>query len=313
MSAFDAQRFGRVGLALGGDSAEREVSLRSGRAVFDALVRLGVDVVELDGVRTTVEAAAAGQIDCVFNVMHGRGGEDGCLQGALAAFDMPVTGSGLLASALAMDKLQTKRIWRACGLPTPDWRVAESPEQAMAIAAELAAPLFVKPAREGSSVGMCRVDLAEQLPGALENALRHDRQALVERLIDGPEFTASLLGDRVLPLIRIETPRIFYDYDAKYASNDTRYHCPCGLDTETEEALAALAQDAFELLGCSGWGRVDFLLDREGQPWLLEANTVPGMTDHSLVPMAARAAGLSFDALVARVLEAALPGPGGGR
>jgi D-alanine-D-alanine ligase len=313
MSAFDAQRFGRVGLALGGESAEREVSLRSGRAVFDALVRLGVDVVELDGVRATVEAAASGRIDCVFNVMHGRGGEDGCLQGALAAYAMPVTGSGLLASALSMDKLQTKRIWRACGLPTPDWRVAESPEDAVSIAAELPAPLFVKPAREGSSVGMRRVESANQLPEALDNALRHDRCALVERLIDGPEFTASLLGDRVLPLVRIETPRTFYDYDAKYASDDTRYHCPCGLDEDTEAGLAALAREAFELLGCSGWGRIDFLLDGDGQPWLLEANTVPGMTDHSLVPMAARAAGLSFDDLVARILEDVLPTAGGVR
>lgn len=311
MSAFDPRPFGRVGLAFGGESAEREVSLRSGRAVFDALVRLGVDAVELDGVRATVEAAASRQIDCVFNVMHGRGGEDGCLQGALAAYEMPVTGSGLLASALAMDKLQTKRIWRACGLPTPDWRVAEAPDDALAIAAELATPLFVKPAREGSSVGMCRVDAAEQLPEALDHALRYDRQVLVERLIDGPEFTASLLGDRVLPLVRIETPHSFYDYDAKYESGDTRYHCPCGLDDETERALAALAQEAFDLLGCSGWGRVDFLLDGAGQPWLLEANTVPGMTDHSLVPMAAKAAGLSFDALVARILET-LPMPRGG-
>jgi len=308
MSAFDAARFGRVGLALGGDSAERAISLRSGRAVAGALARLGADVVELDGVRATVEAAAAGRIDCVFNVLHGRGGEDGCLQGALAALAVPVTGSGVLASALAMDKLQTKRVWRACGLPTPDWQVAESPDEAVDIAETLPTPLFVKPAREGSSVGMRRVDVPDQLADALANALDHDRQVLVERLVDGPEYTASMLGDAVLPLIRIETPRDFYDYDAKYASKDTRYHCPCGLDEETEQALAALAREAFEVLGCGGWGRVDFLLDVDGLPWLLEANTVPGMTDHSLVPMAAKAAGLDFDTLVGRILETAADG-----
>ncbi|NKI34326.1 D-alanine--D-alanine ligase [Wenzhouxiangella sp. XN79A] len=308
MSAFNAQRFGRVGLALGGDSAERAVSLRSGRAVAEALARLGVEFVELDGVRATVEAAAAGRIDRVFNVLHGRGGEDGCLQGALAAYGIPLTGSGLLASALSMDKLQTKRIWRACGLPTPDWQVAESDRDAARIAATLQPPLFVKPAREGSSVGMGRVDAPEQLEAALANALKHDQRALVERLVDGPEYTASLLHDDVLPLIRIETPRDFYDYDAKYASNDTQYHCPCGLAADEEAALAALAREAFRVLGCSGWGRVDFLLDRDGRPWLLEANTVPGMTDHSLVPMAAQAAGLDFDALVGRILETAVGG-----
>jgi D-alanine-D-alanine ligase len=308
MSAFDAKRFGRVGLALGGDSAERAISLKSGRAVAAALARLGVDVVELDGVRATVEAAAAGRIDRVFNVLHGRGGEDGCLQGALLALEVPVTGSGVLASALAMDKLQTKRVWRACGLPTPDWQVAESADDAADIAEALPMPLFVKPAREGSSVGMRRVDRPDQLADALANALNHDRQVLVERLVDGPEYTASMLGDATLPLIRIETPRDFYDYDAKYASNDTRYHCPCGLDEDTEQALAALAYEAFDVLGCSGWGRVDFLVDRDGLPWLLEANTVPGMTDHSLVPMAAKAAGLDFDALVGRILETAAGG-----
>ena len=305
MSAFDAGRFGRVGLALGGESAERAISLKSGRAVAAALERLGADIVELDGVRATVDAAAAGRIDRVFNILHGRGGEDGCLQGALAAYGVPMTGSGLLASALSMDKLQTKRVWRACGLPTPDWQVAESADDAADIAELLPMPLFVKPAREGSSVGMRRVDRADRLADALAHALEHDRQVLVERLVDGPEYTASVLGETVLPLIRIETPRDFYDYDAKYASGDTRYHCPCGLDAGTEDGLAALAREAFEVLGCSGWGRVDFLLDGDGRPWLLEANTVPGMTDHSLVPMAAQVAGLTFDALVGRILETA--------
>lgn len=302
MNAFDSSSFGRVGLALGGESAEREVSLASGRAVAAALGRLGVDFIELDGVRAVLDAASHGRIDRVFNVLHGRGGEDGCLQSVLAALDVPVTGSGLLASALAMDKLQTKRIWRSVGLPTPDWRVAASTQDAPAIVDAIGLPLFVKPVREGSSVGMSRVDDGADLADAIHSALEHDSRALVERLVDGPEYTASVLEGRILPLIRIETPHDFYDYDAKYAANDTQYHCPCGLDAETEQRFAELSRRAFEALGGSGWGRVDFLLDRAGDPWLLEANTVPGMTDHSLMPMAARAAGLDFDTLVARVL-----------
>ncbi|WP_318284916.1 D-alanine--D-alanine ligase [Halomonas denitrificans] len=302
---FDADRWGTVGLALGGDSAEREVSLNSGRAVAAALERLGVEFVELDGVRAVLDAAGDGRIDRVFNVLHGRGGEDGCLQGVLSAVGVPVTGSGILASALAMDKLQTKRVWRAIGLPTPDWRVARSADEAGAILETLEPPLFVKPAREGSSVGMRRVDEAGDLAPAIANALEHDDRALVERLVDGPEYTAAILGDRALPLIRIETPRAFYDYQAKYASDDTRYHCPCGLAADVEAQLAQLACRAFDALGGRGWGRVDFLLDGDGNPWLLEANTVPGMTDHSLVPMAAKAAGLDFDALVAEVLATA--------
>ncbi len=303
--AFDATRYGTVGLAFGGDSAERDVSLNSGRAVAAALGRLGVEFIELDGVRAVLDAAAAGRIDCVFNVLHGRGGEDGCLQGVLSALGVPATGSGVLASALAMDKLQTKRVWRAIGLPTPDWRVATSPDDADAIADALSVPLFVKPAREGSSVGMGRVEAPAALAPAIADALQHDDRSLVERLVDGPEYTAAILGDRTLPLIRIETPRAFYDYQAKYAANDTRYHCPCGLPAAEEARLAGLARRAFDALGGRGWGRVDFLLDGDGSPWLLEANTVPGMTDHSLVPMAANAAGLDFDALVAAVLATA--------
>lgn len=302
MSRSEATTFDRLALVYGGDSAEREISLRSGRAVAGALTRLGIAFEVFDGPREVVDAAREGRIDTVFNMLHGRGGEDGCLQGALALYRVPVTGSGVLASALTMDKLQTKRVWRAVGLPTPEWCVAASPDDADTIAGALGMPVFVKPAREGSSVGMSRVlDVAELGP-AIERALAHDRTVLVERMIQGPEYTAAILHDRALPLIRIATPRDFYDFDAKYETDDTEYHCPCGLPAEREAQLQAMALEAFTTLGCNGWGRVDFLLDGDGNPWLLEANTVPGMTDHSLVPMAAAVAGLDFDELVGRIL-----------
>lgn len=305
MSPTTAPDFGRLALVYGGDSAERVISLRSGRAVGAALQRLGIAHEVFDGPREVVEAVCAGRIDTVFNMLHGGGGEDGCLQGALALFDVPVTGSGVLATALTMDKLQTKRVWRAVDLPTPDWRVATDPADADAIAAALGLPVFVKPAREGSSVGTTRVRQAAELGPAIASAVAHGGTALVERMIQGPEFTAAILHDKALPLIRIATPRDFYDFDAKYETDDTEYHCPCGLPGEREAELQAMALEAFGLLGCSGWGRVDFLLDGDGKPWFLEVNTVPGMTDHSLVPMAAAAAGLDFDQLVARILQTA--------
>ena len=294
-----------LGLVFGGDSAEREVSLRTGAAVAGALDRSGIDYQAFDGAPAVVDAAREGRVGRVLNMLHGRGGEDGCLQGALALYGVPVSGSGVLASALTMDKLQTKRVWRAAGVPTPDWRIARSPRDAAAIGADLGPPVFVKPAREGSSVGMSRVMEAGQLAAAVSRALEHDDCVLVERLIEGPEYTAAVLDREVLPLIRIATPRDFYDYDAKYHAGDTEYHCPCGLDPAREEALRALALQAFDVLGCRGWGRVDFLLDPQGEPRLLEVNTVPGMTDHSLVPMAAAAAGIDFDQLVMRILDTA--------
>ncbi|MDT8450622.1 MAG: D-alanine--D-alanine ligase [Wenzhouxiangellaceae bacterium] len=302
MSGVDANRFGRLALVHGGTSAEREVSLRSGVAVAAALEALEIRFETFDGPRAVVEAAAAGRIDCVLNMLHGRGGEDGCLQGALALWGVPVTGSGVLASALTMDKLKTKQVWRACGMPTPDWRVATAPGQADEILAGLGVPVFVKPAREGSSVGMSRVVEPDGLAGAIARALEHDRTALVEPLVDGPEYTCAVLAGEALPLIRIATPREFYDYEAKYSSDQTEYHCPCGLDPARERTLRTLALQAFDVLGCRGWGRVDFLVDGDHRPWLLEVNTVPGMTDHSLVPMAAAAAGLSFEQLVWRIL-----------
>ena len=299
------EQLGRLALVYGGESAEREISLRSGRAVSAALDRRGIAHAAFDGPRAVVDAAREGRIDTVFNMLHGRGGEDGCLQGALSLYDVPVTGSGVLASALTMDKLQTKRVWRAVGLPTPEWQVAGDPADADAMADAIDFPAFVKPTREGSSVGMSRVLEPAGLKAAVERALEHDRTALVERMIQGPEYTAAILGDTASPLIRIATPREFYDFDAKYEAGDTEYHCPCGLNSRQEAEFRSLALQAFGVLGCRGWGRIDFLLDGDGNPWLLEANTVPGMTDHSLVPMAAAAAGLNFDQLVERILQTA--------
>ncbi|NEZ04753.1 D-alanine--D-alanine ligase [Wenzhouxiangella sp. XN201] len=306
MSLGDPRKFGQVALVIGGDSGEREVSLRGGRAIAAALEKLGVQHSVVDGPRRLLEQVATGHYDRVFNLLHGRGGEDGTLQGALRIYGVPITGSGVLASALSMDKLQSKRIWTACDLPTPPWAVAHRVDDAEAIVEHMAPPMFVKPAREGSSLGMSRVTGADQLRPALEKALAHDETVLVERMIRGREYTAAILGERVLPLIRLETPREFYDYEAKYESGDTHYLCPCGLDEASEASLAELCMHAFRVLGTSGWGRVDLMVDEDDKPWLLEVNTTPGMTDHSLMPMAAQAAGIDFEELVWRILETSL-------
>lgn len=306
MKLGDPRKFGQVALVVGGESGEREVSLKGGRAVAAAMEKLGIQFSVVDGPRRLLEHVAAGHYDRVFNLLHGRGGEDGTLQGALSIYGVPVTGSGVLASALTMDKLQSKRVFTACGLPTPGWAVAHSVDDFEQILQALAPPLFVKPAREGSSLGMSRVTEAEALRPALEKALSHDETVLVERMIQGEEYTAAVLGDRVLPLIRLETPREFYDYEAKYESGDTSYRCPCGLDEATEDRLAGLCLEAFRVLGASGWGRVDLMVGEDAQPWLLEVNTTPGMTDHSLMPMAAAAAGIEFEELIWRILETSL-------
>lgn len=307
MTKMDAHRLGHVALVVGGDSAEREVSLRGGRAVAAALERLGVQFSVVDGPRRLLEQVAAGHFDRVFNLLHGRGGEDGALQGALRLYGVPVTGSGVLGSALTMDKVQTKRVWRACGLPTPAWQVVHGSDDTAArvepIVAELGLPLFVKPAREGSSIGMSRVSEPHDLQAALELARGHDDEVLIERLICGREFTAAVLGDQVLPLIELRTGREFYDYEAKYESGDTQYLCPCELPEGLEAALAQVCLQAFQTVGASGWGRVDFMLDETDEPWLLEVNTTPGMTEKSLMPMAARAAGIEFEELVWRILN----------
>jgi D-alanine-D-alanine ligase len=241
----------------------------------------------------------------VFIALHGRFGEDGTVQGVLEWLGIPYTGSGVLASALAMDKLRTKRMWAAEGLPSAPYAVLDKDADLKAVAKRLGVPMFVKPASEGSSVGMTKVRKAAALGEAFALAVNYDPVVLAEKFIDGPELTVGILGEQVLPIIRIETPREFYDYEAKYLANDTRYLIPCGLSKAKEQQLQALSLKAFRALGCRGWGRVDLMLDKRGKPYLLEINTSPGMTDHSLVPMAARAVGLSYEDLCVKVLELA--------
>jgi len=297
--------FGRVAVLMGGPSAEREVSLKSGNAVLAALKRQDVDAHGIDADKSTLRLLEDGGFDRVFIVLHGRWGEDGVIQGALEVLDIPYTGSGVLGSALGMDKLRSKYLWSAAGIPTPEYAMLEPGIDLGKIAAKLGLPMFVKPAREGSSLGISKAKTVAELKAAWETAAKYDDQVIAERFIDGAELTCGILGDRALPLIRIETDREFYDYEAKYILDTTRYLCPCGLPADRERAIQALAQRAFDALGCSGWGRVDFMLDKAGQAYALEVNTVPGMTDHSLVPKAAKQAGMDFDQLVLRILETA--------
>jgi D-alanine-D-alanine ligase len=297
------QDFGRVALLMGGQSTEREVSLKSGAAVLTALQNRGVQVEALDIVPDLPRQLMEGGFERVFIALHGRGGEDGVIQGMLETLGLPYTGSGVLASALAMDKLKTKQLWLGIGLPTPEFVLLVEPTDLGEVVERLGLPLIVKPVREGSSVGMTKVTEKEQLAAAYKKAATYDREVIVERWIEGAEYTASILGQQLLPLIRLETPRAFYDYEAKYSEATTRYLCPCGLPPGEERALQALAWRAFQALRGSGWGRVDLMVDRSGQPWLLEVNTIPGLTDHSLVPMAARQAGIGFEALVLCILE----------
>jgi len=304
--ASDPVAFGKVAVLMGGWSAERAVSLVSGQAVLRGLQARGVDAHGIDVDRGILNVLADGGFDRAFIVLHGRGGEDGVMQGALELLGLPYTGSGVLASALGMDKLRTKQVWVGAGLPTPPWRLVESAVELAEAAAALGLPLAVKPSREGSSIGVSRVDDPAQFQAAWERAAACDSLVLVEPWIVGQEYTGGLLQDEALPLIRLETPRTFYDYEAKYHADDTRYLCPCGLPKVREAELRDLVRRAFAAVGCAGWGRIDLLVDAQDQPWLLEVNTVPGMTDHSLVPMAARVAGLSFEDLVWRILETSL-------
>ena len=306
------ESFGKVAVLMGGWSAEREVSLKSGKAVLEALLRSGVDAIGIDVDRNIVSTLQAAAVDRVFNIVHGRGGEDGVIQGALETLGIPYTGSGVLASALSMDKLRTKLLWQGAGLPTPPFEVLREGFDSAQVVAKLGLPIMVKPAHEGSSIGMSKVNKLEELLPAWRQARQHDEVILAESWISGGEYTASILGREALPLIKLETNKDFYDYDAKYVSNDTRYICPCGLDAAAEARYQALALQAFDALGSVGWGRVDMMLDAKGNPWLLESNTLPGMTDHSLVPMAAKAAGLSFDDLVLRILQHSMEGGVGG-
>jgi D-alanine-D-alanine ligase len=296
-------QFGRVAVLYGGVSSERAVSLLSGKAVIEALLRRGVAAEGFDPAEGPLSELAERGFTRVWIALHGPGGEDGTVQGALECLGLPYTGSGVLGSALGMDKLRTKRLAQAIGVPTADYRVLVEPEDLPLALERLGLPMIVKPATQGSSVGMTRVERAEQLEGAWREALRFEPVVFAEPWITGGEYTVAILQGVALPSIRIETPRAFYDYEAKYLASDTRYHCPSGLSGQAEAHLASLALAAFDACGAEGWGRADFMMDRTGRPLLLEINTVPGMTDHSLVPMAARAAGIDFDELVWRVLE----------
>ncbi len=305
-STRDPQTFGRVAVLYGGKSAEREVSLKSGAAVLAALQSAGVDAFGIDVDDHLLARLSSERIDRAFIVLHGRGGEDGSMQGLLECAGIPYTGSGILASALAMDKLRTKQVWQSLGLPTPRHAVLASEADCRAAAESLGFPLIVKPAHEGSSIGMAKVGGVAELIAAWRGASAYDTQVLVEQWIQGPEFTIATLRGTVLPPIGLGTPHTFYDYDAKYVANDTQYRIPCGLDAAKEQELKDLSARACEAVGIQGWARVDVMQDDTGAFWLLEVNTVPGMTDHSLVPMAARAAGLDFQQLVLAILDASL-------
>lgn len=298
--------FGKVAVLMGGTAAEREISLESGAAVLSALQRSGVNAksVDWDG-KLPLQLSEKG-FDRVFNALHGRGGEDGRIQAVLETMGLPYTGSGILGSALAMDKARTKLIWAGLGIPTPDFMAPEQEPDAQEVVNRLGLPLMVKPAHEGSSFGASKVEKAEALVPAWRKAREFDDSVLIEQWITGAEYTIGILADKVLPMIKLETPRSFYDYEAKYQENTTRYICPCGLEAEREEQIQQTGLQAFQAVGCSGWGRVDVILDQQGAPYFIEVNTVPGMTSHSLVPMAAKQAGIGFDELVIRILESSL-------
>lgn len=295
--------FGRVAVLLGGTAAERPISLKSGNAVLSALQAQGVQAEAFDPAERSV--AELKNFDRAFIVLHGRGGEDGCMQGLLELLEIPYTGSGVLASALGMDKARTKQLWLGCGLPTPNYRRLNANNQEQVIH-DLGLPIMIKPSHEGSSIGMCKVSEATDLPAAYAIAAQYDSEIIAETWITGSEYTVVILDDRALPVIRLQTDRNFYDFEAKYNSNDTQYLCPCGLSAEKEQELQAIALQAFSAVGAKGWGRIDAMMDEQGKFWLLEVNTVPGMTDHSLVPMAAKAEGMSFEQLVVKILQQTL-------
>ncbi len=294
--------YGRVALLYGGPSSEREVSLKSGAAVLKALLARGIDAQGIDVQPDIGSRLLAGGFSRVFLILHGRFGEDGAIQGFLEVLGLPYTGSGITASALAMDKALSKAVWVASGVPTPDYALIHKEEDLAAAAGRLGFPLIIKPVAEGSSIGITKVRAQAELRDAYRAAARYGR-VLAERCVVGAEYTCAILAGRALPVIRLETPRDFYDYEAKYVLDTTQYHCPAGLSPREEQQVQELALRAFEALGAQGWGRVDFMRDADGRFYVLELNTAPGMTDHSLVPMAARAAGLSFEDLVVTILD----------
>lgn len=300
-----AKEFGKVAVLFGGRSAEREISILSGTAVLEALRRGGVDAHAFDPAQRDLSELRRDGFERVFIALHGRYGEDGTVQGALELMGLPYTGSGVMASALCMDKVRTKMVWVAAGLPTPRWDVLYPRSDWTEVARKLGLPLIVKPAREGSTIGLTKVTQADQLAQAYALAAGHDPLVLAEEFVEGVELTAAFLGERALPLIRIEAPQGNYDYHNKYFSDETRYHCPSGLPAEVEKDIQACVMRAAHVLDCQGWGRADLILRADGSYALLEINTSPGMTGHSLVPMAAKAVGISFDELVLRILELA--------
>ncbi len=297
--------YGKVAVLFGGRSAEREVSLKSGAAVLAALQRSGVDAHAFDPAKRNLQELVDDCFDCTFIALHGRYGEDGMVQGALELLGIPYTGSGVMASALGMDKWRSKLVWQSGQLPVPEFLMIDEKSCSADVVEKLGLPLFVKPANEGSSVGISKVKTESELESAYQNAAKYDKLVIAERYIGGGEYTVAILDGEALPVIKIEPASEFYDYEAKYLSDDTRYRCPCGLADEQEKKMQELAKRAFALIGGQGWGRVDFLMSEQGQPYVLEVNTSPGMTDHSLVPMAARQAGISFDELVLRILGTA--------
>jgi D-alanine-D-alanine ligase len=299
----DAHEFGRVAVLYGGDSSEREISLLSGNAVLEALKARGVEAVAFDPRDEPLSDLLVARFERVWIALHGPGGEDGTLQGALEYLGIPYTGSGVMGSAIGMDKLRTKRLGAAVGVPTADFVVLTGPQDFELALERLKLPLIVKPATQGSSVGMTKVERAEDLAAAFAAAGKLEPFVFAEPWLPGKEYTVAILQGEALPSIRIETPKAFYDYEAKYFRDDTRYFCPSGLAAGAEAHLKSLALAAFEAVGASGWGRADFMMDAAGRPLLLEINTIPGMTSHSLVPMAARAVGIDFSELVWRVLE----------
>ncbi|MEE9493302.1 MAG: D-alanine--D-alanine ligase [Gammaproteobacteria bacterium] len=300
--------FGKVAVLMGGDSAEREISLQSGAFVLEALQAACVDAIAIDTQNRQQLFAhlQSSKIDRVFNALHGRGGEDGVVQGFLSMLGIPYTGSGVLGSALSMDKYKTKQVWMASGLPTPDCVLVEDKNDLQVVRETIGFPCVMKPVHEGSSIGVSLVRSEDELLAAWTLANDYDRLLLAEALVEGKEYTAGILDQQVLPLIRLETPNTFYDYEAKYQSEATQYHCPCGLADDVEEEMQALSLQAFNAVEAEGWGRVDFMLDKQGHPWLIEVNTVPGMTRHSLVPMAAKQAGIPMQELVMRILQSSL-------
>ncbi len=295
--------FGKVAVLLGGTSAERDISLQSGHAVHAALAASGIDAHPVDTKEVPLVRLLEEGYDRAFIALHGRGGEDGVIQGALEAMGLPYTGSGVLGSALAMDKVRSKQIWQSAGIPTPDFMEIREQEELRAVPERLGLPVMVKPVHEGSSCGATKVTNSQQLEAAWLAAKQFDARVMAEGWIAGGEYTSSILLDETLPLIRLETPREFYDFEAKYLEETTEYICPCGLGRDREQELHGLMLSAFNSLDAGGWGRVDFMMDEKDRPWVIEVNTIPGMTDHSLVPMAARHAGYDFDQLVVRILE----------